>query len=70
MPNMRRARLLLPVGRSTERYKRLLRLSYLSPSIVSVIIDGKQPAQLTGQFLQNLDGLPLSWTDQDALLIR
>ena len=69
-PNYTLDRLAKLFGRSTERYKRLLRLSYLSPSIVSVIIDGKQPAHLTGRFLQNLDGLPLSWTEQDAMLIR
>ena len=57
-------------GRSTERYKRLLRLSYLSPRIVGAILDGNQPAQLTGRFLQNVDGLPLSWAEQDALLLR
>ena len=69
-PNYTLDRLSKLFGRSTERYKRLLRLSYLSPSIVSVIIDGKQPAHLTGRFLQNLDGLPPSWTEQDAMLIR
>ena len=37
------------------------------PSIVSAIIDGNQSAHLTARFLQNLDGLPLSWVDQDAL---
>ena len=69
-PNYTLDRLAKLFGRSTERYKRLLRLSYLSPSIVSAIVNGKQPAHLTGRFLQNLDGLPLSWTEQDALLIR
>ena len=57
-------------GRSTERFKRLLRLSYLSPSLVNAIIAGEQPASVTNRFLQNLDGLPLSWADQDALLLR
>ena len=57
-------------GRSAERYKRLLRLSYLSPNIVGAIIAGEQPAQMTNRFLQNLDGLPLSWAEQDALLLR
>ena len=69
-PNYTLDRLAKLFGRSTERYKRLLRLSYLSPSIVSAIVNGKQPAHVTGRFLQNLDGLPLSWIEQDALLIR
>ena len=55
-------------GRSTERYKRLLRLSYLSPTVIDATI-ARQPAHLTNRFLQNLDGLPLSWTDQDQLLL-
>lgn len=69
-PNFTLDRLAKLFGRSTERYKRLLRLSYLSPSIVRTIIDGNQPIHLTGRFLQNLDGLPLSWVEQDALLLR
>ncbi len=69
-PNFALDRLAKIFGRSTERYKRLLRLSYLSPSIVGAIFSGNQPAHLTGRFLQNLDRLPLSWTAQDALLLR
>ena len=69
-PNFTLERLAKIFGRSMERYKRLLRLSYLSPSVVNTIIDGKQPGHLTGRFLQNLDGLPLSWADQHALLLR
>src|SRR5205085_864948 len=41
-------------GRSSERYKRLLRLSYLSPAIVTAILGGHQPTHLTNRFLQNL----------------
>lgn len=69
-PNFTLDRLAKLFGRSTERYKRLLRLSYLSPSIVSAIIEGNQPAHLTGRFLQHLDGLPLSGAEQDSLLLR
>ena len=57
-------------GRSTERYKCLLGLSYLSPTFVSAIIAGQHPAHLTGRYLQHLDGLPLSWAEQDALLLH
>jgi len=56
-------------GRSAERYKRLLRLSYLSPVIVTAIIQVRQPPGLTNRFLQNLNGLPLNWTEQEQLLL-
>lgn len=69
-PNFALDRLAKTFGRSTERYKRLLRLSYLSPLIVSAVGDGSQPLHLTGRFLQNLDRLPLSWVEQNALLLR
>ena len=57
-------------GRSTERYKRLLRLSYLSPKIVEAIIEGRQSLRVTNRFLQHLDGLPLGWAEQEALLLN
>ena len=69
-PNFTLERLAKLFGRSTERYKRLLRLSYLSPTIVSAIVRGEQPAHLTGAYLQHLDGLPLSWVEQETLLLR
>jgi len=56
-------------GRSPERYKRLLRLSYLSPRIVAAALEGAQPARLTNRFLQTLDGLPISWAEQDQMLL-
>ena len=56
-------------GRSPERYKRLLRLSYLSPTFLDAIVEGRQPVRLTNRFLQNLDGLPLSWAEQEQLLL-
>ena len=69
-PNFTLERLAKLFGRSAERYKRLLRLSYLSPSIVGTIVAGHQPAHLTGPYLQHLDGLPLSWPEQNRLLLR
>ena len=68
-PSLSLDQLAIKFGRSTERYKRLLRLSYLSPTIIATIIESRQPAHLTNRFLQNLDGLPLGWADQDALLL-
>lgn len=68
-PKLSLEQLAAKFGRSPERYKRLLRLSYLSPAIVASVIDGTQPARLTNRFLQNLDGLPLSWSEQEELLL-
>jgi hypothetical protein len=56
-------------GRSTERYRRLLRLSYLSPVIVTAIVEARQPAHLTNRFLQHLNGLPSLWSEQEQLLL-
>jgi hypothetical protein len=61
--------LAMKFGRSPERFKRLIRLSYLSPKIVGLILRGQQPAHLTSRSLQHLDGLPLAWGDQEALLL-
>ncbi|UUR08148.1 recombinase family protein [Sphingomonas glaciei] len=56
-------------GRSPERFKRLIRLGYLSPKIVTAILRGEQPAHLTSRALQHLDGLPLAWSEQEAMLL-
>lgn len=55
-------------GRSPERFKRLIRLSYLSPKIVAAILRGQEPMRLSSRSLQHLDGLPLAWTEQESLL--
>ena len=68
-PTLSLDQLAVNFGRSTERYKRLLRLSYLSPTIIATIIEARQPTHLNNRFLQNLDGLPLGWAGQDALLL-
>ena len=56
-------------GRSAERYKRLIRLSYLSPTVINAIIQARQPAHLTNRFLQHLNGLPILWSEQELLLL-
>lgn len=68
-PRLSLEQLATKFGRSIERYKRLLRLSYLSPTIVTAILHSHQPSHLTNRFLQNLDGLPLSWAVQEQLLL-
>jgi DNA invertase Pin-like site-specific DNA recombinase len=68
-PKLSLEQLAVKFGRSPERYKRLLRLSYLSPAIVETVIAGSQPTKITNRFLQNLDGLPVNWSEQEQLLL-
>ncbi|MBW0145767.1 recombinase family protein [Sphingomicrobium clamense] len=56
-------------GRSTERFKRLVRLSYLSPEIVSAIIEGRAATALKARDIQNLNGIPLSWIEQEQIFL-
>ncbi len=69
-PNLSLEQLATTFGRSPERCKRLLRLSYLSPNFIETVIEGRQPGRVSNRFLQNLDGIPLSWIAQEDLLLR
>ncbi|CDX36390.1 hypothetical protein MPLSOD_270075 [Mesorhizobium sp. SOD10] len=53
---------------TVSEVSRLLPLAFLSPKIVSKIIAGNQPMELTAHRLSRLSGLPLGWSDQSALL--
>ncbi|PBB41534.1 site-specific recombinase [Mesorhizobium sp. WSM3866] len=53
---------------TVSEVSRLLPLAFLSPKIVSKIIAGGQPTELTAHRLSRLSGLPLAWSDQSALL--
>jgi DNA invertase Pin-like site-specific DNA recombinase len=57
-----RVRKLAPVT-----FERKLRLNYLAPDIITAILDGTQPAGLTGRRLMTVD-LPLDWALQRKLL--
>ncbi|MDR7102844.1 DNA invertase Pin-like site-specific DNA recombinase [Croceicoccus sp. BE223] len=48
--------------------ERTARLSYLAPDIVTAILDGTHPRQVTARKLIRLSSLPLSWAEQRALL--
>lgn len=48
---------------SPSYISRILRLSYLSPTIVEAILDGRQPAHLTMKDL--LAPFPLAWAEQE-----
>jgi site-specific DNA recombinase len=53
-----------------KRYvSRMIRLAFLAPAMVERIVKGRQPPELTAQFLSTGRGnLPLSWSAQEKLL--
>ena len=53
-----------------KRYvSRMIRLAFLAPAIVERIAEGRQPPELTAQFLSTGRGdFPLSWQAQEKLL--
>ena len=53
-----------------KRYvSRMIRLAFLAPAIIESIAEGRQPPELTAQFLSTGRGdLPLSWQAQEKLL--
>jgi site-specific DNA recombinase len=53
-----------------KRYvSRMIRLAFLAPAIVERIAEGRQPPELTTQFLSTSRGdLPLSWSTQEKSL--
>ena len=54
-------------GKCRTRLGKLAALACLAPDIVTAIVEGRQPANVTARTLQDID-LPLAWTDQRALL--
>lgn len=54
-------------GRCRKQLTRLVRLSWLSPTIIEAITDGRAPPRLTRKRLLDTD-LPLSWPAQEELL--
>ena len=56
---------------ATTEYRhreRTARLAYLAPDIVRAIVDGRQPKSLNARTLARLGSLPLSWSEQRAML--
>jgi site-specific DNA recombinase len=52
----------------TRRYiRRLIDLAFLSPRLVDMILEGRQPVVLTATRLTEVD-LPLDWDEQHRLL--
>jgi site-specific DNA recombinase len=54
-------------GISSSYATRLLRLAFLAPDIVTAILNGKQPPQLTANRLMDDTRLPLDWVAQREL---
>ena len=49
----------------SPRYlKGLARISWLAPDMISAILDGTQPAHLTGRRLIRANAIPLDWPSQ------
>jgi site-specific DNA recombinase len=46
----------------------LVKLGFLSPSIVEAILSGRQPVELTRQKLARVRRLPFDWAEQEHLL--
>jgi site-specific DNA recombinase len=55
-------------GISSSYVTRLLRLAFLAPDIVTSILNGRHPPQLTANRLMDDTRLPLDWTAQRELL--
>jgi len=55
------------LGYGREYVADLIRTSYLSPTIITAIINGTQPASLTRQRLVRTNRVPLSWAEQEQL---
>lgn len=55
-------------GVSLSYAARLVRLAFLAPDIVSGILEGRQPLELTARGLMSDTRLPLCWTEQRRAL--
>jgi site-specific DNA recombinase len=53
---------------SKAHLQKLTRLSFLAPDIISAIIDGSQPENLTGRRILRMGNVPLCWKAQRAML--
>jgi site-specific DNA recombinase len=55
-------------GISGSYFTRLFRLAFLAPDIVTAILNGRHPPQLTANRLMDDTRLPLDWIAQRELL--
>ena len=62
------AKLAAEAGVGGSYFTRILRLSFLAPGVVKVILRDGHPIELTAKRLTNEVRLPIAWADQRALL--
>ncbi len=62
------AKLAAEAGVGGSYFTRILRLSFLAPDVVKVILRDRHPIELTAKRLANEVRLPITWQDQHALL--
>lgn len=55
-------------GYDRRHLLRLARVAWLAPDIISAILDGKQPAQLTARHLLRCADIPMEWQQQRSFL--
>ncbi|GAB5488764.1 MAG: hypothetical protein Pars2KO_23340 [Parasphingorhabdus sp.] len=44
--------------------QQLVRLCFMAPDIISAIVDGTQPPDLTGRKIMGINKIPLDWAGQ------
>ena len=54
-------------GRCRTHVAKLIKLSYLAPDIVTMVLEGRQPASLTRRRLMVVE-LPMRWAEQRVVL--
>ena len=67
-PKLTAAELARSEGLNKSYVSRLVRLAFLAPDIVTAILDGRQPADLTANKLMADTRLPIDWTEQRRVL--
>ena len=55
-------------GRGLRYFSFLVKLGFLAPDIVTAIVQGRQPADLTGRKLSAIRNLPMDWALQREML--
>ena len=56
------------IDKYSQRYlARVARICWLAPDVISAMLDGTQPSQLTGRRLIRTNGIPLDWPSQRAM---
>lgn len=61
------ARPSIPAASEDRHLRRLVRLAFLAPDIVTAILDGTQPPLLTARQLLRASEVPLSWSEQRGI---